>query len=610
MRGLWATLGCIAVLGLGALPAQAAFDDPLPSFTPYVPTGSAALSDPCGLAVNAKGELYVSDYYHRAVDLFTPMPILLTRPLIAGGSTNPHTGLVDDPCGLALDGANTLYLNNYHRNAVRFPSPASLGTGTVLDTGDPANLFANPTGVAVNQATGDVYVNDRTYLAAYSSAGASLGKIGEGHIGDAYGIAVSGFPGTAGRVYVPDTSTETVKVFDPTVSATTPVATIAGPPGGFASLEDSAVAVDNTSGEVYVIDTLGRQFTEQPQASVYVFSSTGSFEGRLKFSIIDGGPSGIAVDNSGGENQGRVYVTSGNSAAAGIFAYPPGAATNVALPPPGLSIASGAHGSSGTDPVSPSAQAGASSVGALASTSQITQQGNLRLAVAGKLSPHKLPRKGVAPIAVSLGGQVSTTDGAGPPVMKTIAIEVNRNGHFDTTGLPLCPISRIQPASSSRALSNCRSSLVGEGSFTALAGFGETEAGERETYETKGRLLLFNGKKGNKPVLYGQIYASRPFASSFVIPFAVKKVSKGHYGTKLSATLPASLRNWGNLTGIEMKLSRRYAYQGKQHSYISAGCPTPKGFGAVTFPLVRATFGFEGGQNLSSTLTDQCKVRG
>ena len=603
-----ATCAALGVLALGVPSAGAAFDDPLYFSTPQGSPGS--LDGPCGLAV-AKGDLYVGDYYHRAVNVYTPSPPTFTsRPLFASGTNNPHTGPVDDPCGLALDSAGTLYLNNYHRNVIRFPAPTSLLTATVLDSGDPADVLANPTGVAVDPATNNVYVDDRTYIAAYNSSGAPLGtpKIGLASLGEGYGIAVSGFPATAGRIYVPDASSNTVKVYDPATDAVNPVASIAGPPGGFVSLHDSAVAVDNTSGEVYVLDTLGPQLTEKPQASIYVFTSTGTYEGRLKYNTIDGAPTGLAVDNN--TNLGRVYVTSGITENASIYVYPPHAATAAALPPFGVAAlaspspagSSAASARVTSTPSKPSAPQASSSVA--------SQQGNLRVAVSGKLHPKGLPRTGTAPISVSVGGQVSTTDGSPPPELKTITVEINRNGRFDTAGLPLCPIAKIQPASSARALANCRDALVGEGSFSALAGFGESEGGVRESYETEGRLLLFNGKKGGKPVIFGQIYSARPFATSFVIPFSVKGISKGSFGTVLSATLPATLRSWGNLTGIEMKLARRYAYQGKSHSYLSAGCPAPKGFGAIPFPLVRSTFAFEGGQSVTSTLTEQCKVRG
>ena len=58
-----------------------------------------------------------------------------------------------------------------------------------------------------------------------------------------------------------------------------------------------------------------------------------------------------------------------------------------------------------------------------------------------------------------------------------------------------------------------------------------------------------------------------------------------------------------------MKLSRRYSAQGKRRSYISAGCPAPKGFAQVSFPLARASMSFGDGRTLTSTLTRSCRVR-
>lgn len=238
---------------------------------------------------------------------------------------------------------------------------------------------------------------------------------------------------------------------------------------------------------------------------------------------------------------------------------------------------------------------------------QVVQKGNLRVSVSGKLSPQKLPRKGAAPISVSVGWDISTTDGAPPPKLKTLGIEINRKGRFSTEGLPTCPYARIQPATTQRALSNCRSALVGRGSFSANIAL---KGQEGESYEAKGQLLVFNGEVKGKPVLFGQIYAAHPFATSFVITFKFATVKKGDYGTSLTATLPASLRSWGDLTGIEMNLSRKYHYKGQSRSYISAGCPAPKGFSKASFKLARTSFSFTGGTQLSSTVSGVCKARG
>jgi hypothetical protein len=236
---------------------------------------------------------------------------------------------------------------------------------------------------------------------------------------------------------------------------------------------------------------------------------------------------------------------------------------------------------------------------------EISQYGNLRVSVTGEFSPQRLPRDGAAPIAVSVGWQIGTDDGSPPSKLKTLKIEINRNGRLDLTGLPTCPYPKIQPASTQRALSNCRSALVGRGKFSALVAL----AGQ-ESYVARGQMLVFNGLQGKKPVLLGQIYSAYPFSNSFVITFDIQKLSKGTYGTALVATLPPSLRAWGSLTEIEMRLSRRFGYRGERHSFLSAGCPAPKGFGGAVFPLARTSFSFFGGLSQSLTLSRDCKARG
>jgi hypothetical protein len=231
--------------------------------------------------------------------------------------------------------------------------------------------------------------------------------------------------------------------------------------------------------------------------------------------------------------------------------------------------------------------------------------GNLVVSVSANLSPSKLPRQGRAPVAVSIAWKVATVDGTEPPSLRKLQIEINRNGILDPTGLPICPYPKIQPASTSRALKECRSSLVGKGSFAAMVGLEG-----QESYLASGRMVVFNSERGGKPVLYGQIYSGYPFAHSFVIVFKVDKHRHGTYGTALTATLPATLRAWGNLTEIEMRLSRRYGYQGRQRSFLSANCPTPKGVPVATFNLARASFAFVDGQQVSSTLSDDCRVKG
>ena len=630
MRGL--SLKAILAAGLCSLavaaPAAQGASDPLFVFTPTppsqgsaVPPPTARLFGPCGLGVDSSGNFYVSDYYHHAVDVFNAN-VNIAEPWEAYVSQAANVDPLDGPCGLAFDSSDRLYVNNYHRNITRFSASPSFGTGTVFPSPSEDTPHHLPTGVAIDTSTNRVYVNHRTYVSVLDSTGNPIEELGEpvligsGSLGDGYGLAVSQFPATAGYVYVPDAATNTVKVYNPAADIANPVATIKNPFGQpFVSLRDSAIAVDRVTGDVYFADNLQPEATERPQAGIYVYSSGNAYKGRLKYNVLDALPPGLAVDNSTQVTQGRVYVTSGNSNNASVYAYGPGSATfSTPLPPLGSGLLPpGSSGGSSSDGVSGEAfdedtTFTPTKPAAPATTSVVTQKDNLRVSVEGKLSPKKLPRKGAVPISVSVGWDIATIDGSPPPKLKKLRIEINKEGRFETEGLPTCPYNKIQPATTQRALSNCRSALVGKGSFSAYIALKGQEEGE--SYPAKGQLLVFNGEEKGKPVLFGQIYSAHPFATSFVIVFQVAKIKKGDYGTALTAVLPASLRSWGNLTGIEMSLSRRYGYKGKQRSFVSAGCPAPKGFKLASFKLARTSFSFTGGKELSSTVTGDCRARG
>jgi hypothetical protein len=594
-RGLVGAICAVLVsLGLTASAAQAGPSDPAFTFTPpaNVPPGTG-FEGPCGLAVDAAGNFYVSDHYHRVVDVFGPAPGYKTQFKEA----DPLGG----PCGLAVDSTGKVYVNNFHRSVVRY-TPAGFPPGIGTTYGSPLAIDSqHPTGVAVDPSN-KVYVNQRDRIAVYDSSGTHLEDVGVGDLGDGYGLAYS-----SGRLYVADAASDTVKVYAPSISATTPVATIAGPPGGFGSLLDSALAADRVSGDVYVADRRSSPFSERPESTIQIFDSTGSYKGHLKYNVVDAAPVGLAVDNSAGVNQGRVYVTSGNTSGASVYAYPPGAATSAAPLPPIGTLAPGASGA-GSGVGGSDAEAVAAGFEPLPKEPvpgvyEIAQQGSLRLSLDGEISPRKLPRRGAAPIAVSIGWRMETTDGTPPPQLSELRIEINRAGRFDLTGLPTCPYAKIQPATTQRALANCRQALVGRGRFSALV----SVAGQ-ESYVASGQMLVFNGRQGNKPVLFGQIYSARPFANSFVIAFALDELSRGTYGTSLRATLPPALRSWGSLTEIQMRLARRYAYRGKMRSFISAGCPAPAGLDLALFRLARASFSFADAPSQSLTVDRSCRV--
>ena len=237
------------------------------------------------------------------------------------------------------------------------------------------------------------------------------------------------------------------------------------------------------------------------------------------------------------------------------------------------------------------------------SGAEVAQQGNLRVSFKGRVAPHALPRSGAAPIAVSLAGQIATTDGQTPPQLSTITLAINRNGKLDYQGLERCNFHQIQPATSAEAREACRKSLVGTGSFEA-----NVALPEQSPFPSNGRVLAFNGNLHGKPVIYAHIYGTEPLPQSIVLPFRIGR-GKGPYGTVLRAKLPQVAAEWGFVSGLSLTLKRSFAYRGKSRSYLSAGCPAPKGFPGATFALARASFGFADGRVLSQTLTRSCGVR-
>jgi len=233
------------------------------------------------------------------------------------------------------------------------------------------------------------------------------------------------------------------------------------------------------------------------------------------------------------------------------------------------------------------------------------QQGNLRITVLAQLKPYKLPRKGTAPIAVFVAGHLQNASGGIPPQLQRMRIRVNRHGLLQSRGLPVCQLRQIQPASDQRALENCSGALIGSGQFWA-----NIVLPDQGAYRTQGRLLIFNGKKGARPQILAHIYTTHPFASSFVIPFSIRHVSKGPYGTELRASLPEALGSWGYLDRIKLTLRRKYAYHGRQLSYFNSGCPAPKGAKRASFPLAYAEFSFAGRPPMGATVNKTCGVVG
>jgi hypothetical protein len=243
---------------------------------------------------------------------------------------------------------------------------------------------------------------------------------------------------------------------------------------------------------------------------------------------------------------------------------------------------------------------------ALAAVSQgeVIRKGNLQVSYGGRISPRSLPRTHRAPVAVSISAKIRTTDGQPPPQLRRIELAINRNGRLDQRGLPVCRLRQLQPATTSEARASCSGGVIGHGRFEAAVALPE-----QSPYPSDGTILAFNGRLHGRPVVYAHIYGTKPLPTSFTLPFEVRRSNLGAYGLKLAADLPPVAADWGYVSGLSLTLQRRFRYHGKVHSYLSAGCPAPRGFPSATFDLAKASFAFEDGRAARTTLTRSCDVR-
>ncbi len=234
---------------------------------------------------------------------------------------------------------------------------------------------------------------------------------------------------------------------------------------------------------------------------------------------------------------------------------------------------------------------------ALVSTGQaeVSQKQGIRVSVNAALAPKRLPRKGSAPVTVSVKGEIKAQSTTTLPQLQQLTIAINSAGHLDVKGIPHCRIGHINPSTNREALEACRSSLIGEGSFSA-----NVVLPEQSPFPSKGKLLAFNGTIGRQPAVFAHIYGTKPVPTSYVFAFRISQ-KKGTYGTILETSFPRATGEWGYVTGIELNLGKRF---------LSAGCPAPKGFNKVSFPLMKTSFAFSGGLNLENTLAGSCEAKG
>jgi DNA-binding beta-propeller fold protein YncE len=555
---------------------QTLIEKPLGEPEKVIPPPDGEIEAACGLAFSG-GTLYVSDYYHRTIYAYQGTGSSFNYSSSISVGTDP-----EGPCQLATGPTGALYANLFHQSALRiFPSAQTFD-------------IASSTGLATD-AAGNLYVNDRTHINIYSPTGTLLQEVGAGTLHDYYGLAVSGK-----EVFVADAATDQVEVFEPSVDPINPKRTITGaatPQHRFVSLTDAALAIDPTTGHLLVLDNLQPGF-EHPHAAIDEFDAEGDFIAQLKEQVIDALPSGIAVDPA----TGILLVTSGNGEGSNAYAW---SAEAKGSGSESLGTGGGSQGASvASAEAPPQTKASTPAKEPTATSSEVVQQGNLRVALNASLAPRKLPREKDAPVHFSVSANVSSVDGSIPPQLRAITVKINRYGSIDPSAVPVCKMDDVQPSTTQGALAACRDSLVGEGRLLA-----KVLLTQQSPFPSSGRIVAFNGTWKGKPAILAHVYGTKPVPTSFTMPFVISTLGKGTYGTQLHAALPHFSSKWGYITGISLNLGKSTRSHGHSRSYISAACRAPAGFGKASFSLTQAKLSFEGHGPVSQVLTRSCGVR-
>jgi sugar lactone lactonase YvrE len=296
-------------------------------------TGTGAqFNNPIGIAVDAQGNIYVSDSFNNRIRMITPGGVVTT---LAG---NGVAGYADGdaasaqfygPQGLAVDAQGNVFVADYGNNVIRKITAAGVVStvagnttaGYVDGAATTVAEFNSPAGVAVDKQ-GNLYVADHNnnMIRKVTSAGVVSTIAGTKTAGYVNGTvntttgAYASFNGpngiivdAAGNIFVADLGNSAIREITPAAVVTT----IAGGPGQSALLGYPAGLALDTQGNFFITDESGRIVELTAAKVLYNLAGTSNVNGFADGSGISAqfnAPQGIGVDASG-----NIYVADFNN---------------------------------------------------------------------------------------------------------------------------------------------------------------------------------------------------------------------------------------------------------------------------------------------------------
>ena len=294
----------VGALAPGSVPASAAVTHKYLSQLP-------GFRNPTAVAFDAAGDVYIVDTQAKTVDRFnsagTPLPFSVSGSSKLAGTPS---GSFEEPSGVAVNDENgDVYVSDGAGHVVDVFSSSgeylSQLTGTCKTGGEsPPSCagssfipLARPWGLAVDQSTHDLYVIDREnhIVDVFSSTGTYLSQFGGEVLStDGESVATNDLTGDA---YVADSGSDVIDVFDSMGSIVLPAWTGAKTPAGSFEGGFVYVGIDPTTHHVYVADTSLHEVDEFGASTEeeYVGQLTGTPSGPFVR------PQAIAVDPINGD---------------------------------------------------------------------------------------------------------------------------------------------------------------------------------------------------------------------------------------------------------------------------------------------------------------------
>lgn len=233
--------------------------------------------------------------------------------------------------------------------------------------------------------------------------------------------------------------------------------------------------------------------------------------------------------------------------------------------------------------------AGASGRGAL------VEVDNLVLRADGGFQPRALPRNDYKPIEFAGHASIASKDGSRPVPLRTAIVDFDADGRLSPRGLPSCAPEQIANATTAEARATCAGAIVGRGRIEAVISLssGLIEAGSP--------LTIFNGPRQNgMPTAVLHAHITSPGTQTFAILVPIERI-KGEFRYRVTLDVPLIAAGLGSLSLIEVEIGRRFPFEGKRRSYVSARCRD----GILR---TRGWFAFEDGTVISGAVEKFCRV--